>query len=780
MSDNSTGSTGSSSNSWTLLSPEEAAADPAAPVDDGTESIGDAPSLSEEIAGSSLEVRSHDPEIPLEESVLSEEGHQVSASPLICQETSPDFFEEMAASGHADVELDPEIHAPVIHDTITSSPPDSDLLGAVPFSITTESAFQFSEETVLDEPTEEDVTDIFPGQHVPVQESPAPVPEPKITSTPEPFREISSSPDVSDITADISPAPKTSESSAFPVLDIHADVHPTPETPPLAPPSEADTGFGSTVESPAPDSPYPETIGSVETEEEPTFEKEEIELPEKFPDVTREPESLGAELPAGTSAEGDGLRFRHVQPTIVLKRSSDEEEEEEEEEEFNLPVRKEEKRSFSLNQLIVGAFVLLCVGSFFFSSSVVDQSDDDFDGSELSDQEHLDKLAQENKQINILEAQIESQKQELDRALKMATDMHSTEKGVLENENTKLKEQLSELPGLKDELQTLRARVAELTKLTVEEDLPQHVPDSGSPPSTAESSPEGTEKPWDKKEELKRQKALLEESRKRLEGMKKQGWNKQGLRESLVEMQKRLSKQVDQLGKREDWKRKHQEHKGEKKEWGRKKEHDSRWKKDEVGSGKEWKHGKDKRKDHLKKYKEEWDHKKDERRQEREKRQKERPWEAKPSKHHQHHHHHHHHHKEQVDFWKHQEEKLRRNRHPADGCHGVSNCADAEGLVPVKLVEFQDLLEIYLSKLEGVPQESKESLSRLTAQFFNGGIFAHNRMLFSEFAEDVADILEDLADGLEDKQHENDSDSLEDEMEEFEKEALLKFAAPLA
>ncbi|KAK7124413.1 hypothetical protein R3I94_018700 [Phoxinus phoxinus] len=759
MSDNSTGSSGSSSNSWTLLSPEEAAADPAAPVDDGTESIGDAPSLSEEIAGSSLEVRSHDPETPMMESVLSEEGHQVSASPLICQETSPDFFEEMAASGHGDVELDPEIHAPVIHDTITSSPPDSDLLGAVPFSITTESAFQFSEETVLDEPTEEDVTDIFPGQHAPVQESPAPEPEPRTTSTPEPFRELSSSPDVFDVTADISPAPKTIESSAIPVLDIHADVHPTPETPL----SEADTGFGSTAESPAPYSPYPETIGSVETEDEPTFEKDEIELPDKFPDVIREPESLGAEFPAGTSAEDDGLRLRHVHPTIALKRSSDEEEEEEEEE-FNLPVRKEEKRGFSLNQLIVGSLVLLCVGSFFFS--------DDFDGSELSDQEVLDKLAQENKQINILEAQIESQKQELDRALKMTTDMHSTEKGALENENTKLKEQLSELPGLKDELQTLRARVAELAKLTVE-DLPQQAPDSGSPPSTAESSPEGTDKHWDKKEELKRQKALLEESGTRLEGMKKQG-----LRESLVEMQKRLSKQVDQLGKREDWKRKHQEHKGEKKEWGRKKEHDSRWKKDEAGSGKEWKRGKDKRKDHLKKYKEEWDHKKDERRQERERRQKERPWEAKPSKHHQHHHHHHHHHKEQVDFWKHQEEKLRRNRDPAEGCHGVSNCADAEGLVPVKLVEFQDLLEIYLSKLEGVPQESKESLSRLTAQFFNGGFFGHDRMLFSDFAEDVADILEDLADGLEDEH--NDNDSLEDEMEEFEKEALLKFAAPLA
>uniref|UniRef100_A0A8C1SW48 Pre-B-cell leukemia homeobox interacting protein 1a n=1 Tax=Cyprinus carpio TaxID=7962 RepID=A0A8C1SW48_CYPCA len=684
------------------MNESDAAADPAAPVDDGTESIGDAPSISEEIAGSSLEVRSHDPETPMVETVLSEEGHQVSASPPICQETSPNFFEEVASSGHTDVELDPEIHAPVIHDTITSCPPDSDLLGAVPFGIATESAFQFSEESVLDEPTEDDIADIFPGQHVPVQESPAPEPERKITSSPEPFREMSSSPDVP-----VSPIPEISDSSAIPVLDIHADVHPAPETPPLAPPSETDTGFGSTIESP--DSPYPETIGSVETEEEATFEKEDIELPEKFPDVIREP--------VDTSAEDDGLRLRHVQPTILLKRSSDEEEEEEEE--FNLPARKEEKRGFSLNQLIVGALVLLCVGSFFFSVNF------------FSD---------------------------------FCLYMHSTEKGALENENTKLKEQLSDLPGLKEELQTLRARVAELTKLT--EDLPQQLPDSG-PPSTGESSPEGTEKHWDKKEELKRQKTLLEESRKRLEGMKKQG-----LRESLVEMQKRLSKQVDQLGKREEWKRKHQEHKGEKKERGRKKEHDSRWKKDEDKRGKEWKHGKDKQKDHLKKYKEEWDHKRDERRQERERRQKEKPWKAKPSKHHHHHHH------EQVDFWKHQEEKLRRNRRPAEGCHGTSNCADAEGLVPVKLVEFQDLLEVYLNKLDGVPQESKESLSRLTAQFFSGGVFAHDRMLFSEFAEDVADILEDLADGLEDKQHDN--DSLEEEMEEFEKEALLQFAAPLA
>lgn len=72
----------------------------------------------------------------------------------------------------------------------------------------------------------------------------------------------------------------------------------------------------------------------------------------------------------GGSTEGDGLRLRHVQPTIVLKRSSDDEDDEEEE--FNLPERKEEKQGFSLNQLIVGVLVLLCIGSFFLTGEMHD------------------------------------------------------------------------------------------------------------------------------------------------------------------------------------------------------------------------------------------------------------------------------------------------------------------------------------------------------------------------------------------------------------------------
>lgn len=52
------------------------------------------------------------------------------------------------------------------------------------------------------------------------------------------------------------------------------------------------------------------------------------------------------------------------------------------------------------------------------------------------------------------------------------------------------------------------------------------------------------------KEELHRQKVLLEESRKRLEGMKKNGGDRKRVRDSLEEIQKKLSEQVERWGKK--------------------------------------------------------------------------------------------------------------------------------------------------------------------------------------------------------------------------------------
>ncbi|XP_072531654.1 uncharacterized protein pbxip1a [Salminus brasiliensis] len=787
MSDNSTGSSGSSSNSWTLLSPEEAAIDAAGSVDDGTESIGDAPSLSEEVAGSSLEVKPSEGETPLD-TVLSEEGHQV------CQETSPEFSDECTASDIAAVEADPEICAPIIHDTITSSPPDNDLLGAVPFSIATESSLFLSEESVLEQETFPDVQPTF---ELSPKESPASETLAEETSSPEPtempFSPESPDSPFSNVPADMSPIPAVSCTSAVPVVDIHAEVTPVSESPSPSLPSEADFGSvaerplsegplsegplsegplseGPLSEGPLSEGPLPETVASsVLEEEEPDIQGEELELSEQSIDDVREPETLGADVSVDHPDEGDGLRLRHVQQTEVRRQSSDEEEEEEEEE-FKLPEKKEEKSGFSLNHLIVGALALLCLGSLFFS---------DFDGSELSDQELAEKLAQENKQISILEAQIQSQKEELDKALRMTAD-----KGATDKENAKMKEELSVLPALKEELEALKARISELTQLTAEE--PSETSSSSAPSSPGvprdgqgPSSPDGW---WDKQKELKRQKSLLEESRKRLEGIKKHGWHKKGVRESLVELQQRLSEQVDHMGKRDEWKRKHKEHKEEKKVWAEK---SNQWKAEEIEKRKEWKLGKDKHdgslkhKEHFKKDSEEWDHKKNERKMERERRKQERePWQTKSDHHHSHHKHQQQH--ESMDYWKRQEEKLWRNQNPPESCNGVTDCADAEGLIPVKLSEFDALLEIYLSKLEGVAKENLEALRRLIAQFFPGDIFSHDSMLFSEFAEDVADILEDLADVLKDKQQEDDDDALEEEMEQFKKEALWKFAASVA
>ena len=296
------------------------------------------------------------------------------------------------------------------------------------------------------------------------------------------------------------------------------------------------------------------------------------------------------------------------------------------------------------------------------------------------------------------------------------------------------------------------------------------------------------------KEELHRQKVLLEESKKRLQGMKKNGGDRKRVRDSLEEIQKRLSEQVERWGKK----------KPQQPKWkGNKGKNNEQWKKDEK---KEWRGEKDRKKEGGWREKEEkkqnshkeawrknqaeWERKKAERRMDREERRKEKPWHSHHGKsflnhqqpHHSHQQPHHSHQPHQPqqhkhsDFWRDQEQKLRRSVRSQPGCTSVEDCAGKEGLYPVELPEFEELLEGYLSKLEGSSSESKDKIRKLTAEFFEDGVFIHDRVLFSDFAEDVADILEDMVDILESK-GQKDDDSLEEEMEEFEREALWKFAA---
>ncbi|CAB1424878.1 unnamed protein product [Pleuronectes platessa] len=253
MSDHSssTGSSSSSTNSWTLLSPEDAAVENVGPVDDGTESLGDVASLSEELAGAAVEFRPID---ILVETVLSEEGHQV------CQETSPESSEgpipsspvQMSPLPHDPLDplpdLDMESQAPVIHEIDTSSPCKQDLVSPA------EESPDFDVEPEVNVATEI-ITAINPPSHVHADVSFAPV----STELPSPAPESL----VPEEPVDESPAPETVGSVE---AEEPVDESPAPET------------VGSVeAEEPVDESPAPETVGSVEAEEEAAVEEEATE-----------------------------------------------------------------------------------------------------------------------------------------------------------------------------------------------------------------------------------------------------------------------------------------------------------------------------------------------------------------------------------------------------------------------------------------------------------------------------------------------------------------------
>ncbi|KAG7269165.1 hypothetical protein CRUP_005721, partial [Coryphaenoides rupestris] len=151
--------------------------------------------------------------------------------------------------------------------------------------------------------------------------------------------------------------------------------------------------------------------------------------------------------------EGEGgLRRRNVPSFEPLRPRTSDDEDEDEEAEFRMAEKTEEKHGFSVTTCIVGALVLLCLGSLFLS--------DDSDSAELSGGGE----------------QTESQKEELDLALAAAAAaaaVKGDERGTedLERDNARMKEDLSSLPGLKEELETLRARVTELSQLTANQEV---------------------------------------------------------------------------------------------------------------------------------------------------------------------------------------------------------------------------------------------------------------------------------------------------------------------
>ncbi|KAM9724522.1 pre-B-cell leukemia homeobox interacting protein 1b isoform 2-T2 [Menidia menidia] len=321
------------------------------------------------------------------------------------------------------------------------------------------------------------------------------------------------------------------------------------------------------------------------------------------------------------------------------------EEEEEEEEEYQVPQR-EEDSGFSVNKCILGAIILLGLGTIFLSGIFMDLDEDktfgilffpaenDYATRELKDAEPpgqqewlspevpplrgegdsselLNKLTEGNQHISRLQANLQAQKDELNVAKGQAAEgakemLHweevekensrlKTEVAslpVLQKENERMKKELESVPALQKELETLRSTVTGL-KLSSEGQAaqdkvkPATPPPSGQPADSRQAAAGSTEKQARTPRDEKKEKTDLKREKYEM-GDKKHG-------------KERQQSQEPKDGGKKEWKKgKHEQVMFEKDKAGKQKKHSDdtkQWeeknrKKEKLGKGddgKPWK-----------------------------------------------------------------------------------------------------------------------------------------------------------------------------------------------
>ncbi|XP_068108597.1 pre-B-cell leukemia transcription factor-interacting protein 1 isoform X2 [Hyperolius riggenbachi] len=122
-----------------------------------------------------------------------------------------------------------------------------------------------------------------------------------------------------------------------------------------------------------------------------------------------------------------------------------------------------------------------------------------------------------------------------------------------------------------------------------------------------------------------------------------------------------------------------------------------------------------------------------------------------------------HRHHDHNKFWK----KLSDHQYRVpEGCSGLEECAKKDGLdlfyvdlKPVQRKQFEEVLKTYLAKSE--LSKNLPELLPLLDGFFEGSYFAHHKIRFKDFVDDVEDFLEDLA------KKETGSDDIVDDFERY-------------
>ncbi|XP_077430731.1 pre-B-cell leukemia homeobox interacting protein 1b [Vanacampus margaritifer] len=617
-----------------------------------------------------------------------------------------------------------------------------------------------------------------------------------------------------------------------------------------------------------------ETLGGVELTQQEERHDETREGGEESDLLSKHTEC--SEQPGSSEERAEDTESERKRLLASLERIGRiDEEEEGEEEEFQLPRHRVDENMFSLNKCILGAVILVALGTILFSGVFMDLDEESgISTRELSDSEEpgkqewlhpealsppvdpdnselLAKLAKGDQQISMLQAQLQAQKEELKAAKGQAAE-DEMERLRWQEENSRLKSKVASLPVLEKENERLKRELETLP-------TPQHklenlrstvVPPSGQPVDEKTNGKlekeknkhdmgEKKERKEGKKSEWKERKDGGGTERKEAESGKRERGKSDGVKEGEGKREeeerwkkesrgdkgktwkeKDAKKERSEKTERKEWKKDKQWKGKEEKEWrrdegeGETHKLKDKWKKkgkegfEERGKEKTWKSnngdkGRGGERKHVEDAKKQagknnhgkqWSHNgkgdKDGRKNGDGHKRKEDSGELKGDKSNLHKHkftgpHHEENmwaeRKQQqsfadsADYWTQQRKRLHRKPKEPQHCHSQEACAHAEGLRPVSFPQFEAILHPYLAKAEqaGVDSSKRDELRKLASEFFQDGVFTHDRVNFRKFVKDVSDILEDMVEG----DSEEDSD-LEDEMEVFAREALEKFAAP--
>ncbi|XP_050786016.1 pre-B-cell leukemia transcription factor-interacting protein 1 isoform X2 [Gopherus flavomarginatus] len=380
----------------------------------------------------------------------------------------------------------------------------------------------------------------------------------------------------------------------------------------------------------------------------------------------------------------------------------------------------------------------------------------------------LDKLAKENQDIRLMQAELQAQKDELQALLQKSEGEKASagsQQQSLAGENARLHQALQQAAeahrSAQAELQVLREQLQGLEQEGAAE--------------TPRAAPELPNEDQLLHQELAKQRGLLGSVQRELEGALQRAQGSGGMEQLRVELAGLEQQLAQELQRVESWEQNYSkgrsgEGRGATEPSRPRRQEPSKTDKKEGGWHKRSEAREERRRQHGDLGDREQDGaKRPKRREQPEPHRRQGPRDTKPAKdqngqrragggkaalHGTH---------EHNVFW--EPPRLQRYRAP-QGCTGVAGCARQEGLelfgaelAPVQKGQFLQLLQGYMAGL-GWGQHFAGVAARLDGAFASDGTFAHDRLCFRHFVEDVEELLEELAE--QEQGHEEAADDFEE------------------